>query len=253
MAISQANLKNIRQLAESKHRKGEKRFTAEGHKTISDLQRFGYTIVHLYAVDEAFEAAKFINPIAESVSKKEMDRMSGLSTPPGILGVFVLPDILIDNQVKTGVWSLVLDGIKDPGNMGTILRTAHWFGITDIYLCNACVDIFNPKVVQSSMGSLAAIKFRLIDSIEHFIQYATNKKHPLYATDMKGKALTNYQKFEPCSIIMGSESHGISQAWEKVGVEKLSIPGFYHPLLESLNVAVATGIILYHAKISEAL
>ncbi|MBE2245817.1 MAG: RNA methyltransferase [Candidatus Competibacteraceae bacterium] len=255
MSISLAKLKQLRQLAQNKFREQHQLFIAEGSKTISDLCRFGYKLVELYAIEEngMLEKAQSISSSVVSIDSKEMERISQLQTPPGILGIFHLPEISSTDQPDTLEWSLILDGIRDPGNMGTLLRAAHWFGCMHIYLCNSCVNIFNPKVVQASMGSLAALQIKNISSTTAFLHHAIEKGHTLYATDMKGEPLSTEKKLKPGIIILGSESHGISSVWEHSAIQTLSIPSFGNTSPESLNVAVAAGIIMFHARISEGL
>jgi TrmH family RNA methyltransferase len=247
MQLSKSTQQLIRSLQQAKFRNQHRLFTAEGIKTVHDLFNYGFKLHYLITcVDTEISATLTSYTEHYVVNREIMERISALTTPPGILGVFGLPEITVSELPSTTYWSLVLDGIKDPGNMGTLIRTAHWFGIKNLFLTNHCVDIFSPKTVQSSMGSLGAVTIQKIENIEQWALLAKNAGYPLYATSLTGIPLQQCKPSRPGGIIMGSESHGIDPVWENYLTENLLIPALSNNPPDSLNVAVSAGIILHY-------
>lgn len=170
------------------------------------------------------------------ISEKESLRLSSYTSAPGIFGVFTLPSIQNSYQPENG-WALYLDGISDPGNLGTILRTAHWFGIQNIILAPQTTDPFAPKVVQSSMGSLAAMRFYEIP--------ASDIRGTCYVLHLQGEWKSETPQ-EPGILVLGSESHGVQQNWDShAAVQKIKIPSFSAgEAPESLNVAASLAVLM---------
>jgi TrmH family RNA methyltransferase len=168
--------------------------------------------------------------------------MSLLKTPNKVVAVFKqrMPSLapVLNNKI-----SLMLDDIQDPGNMGTLIRIADWFGIENIICSENCVECYNPKVVQATMGSLASVNILYTDLIA-FIQ--KNKKINIYAAALSGASVFEMGKIKQGIILIGNESKGIHSDLLKLAFEKITIPRFGHA--ESLNAAVAAGIILSHIK-----
>jgi len=247
MPLSKSIQQLIRSLQQAKFRNKHQLFTAEGKKTVLDLFKHGFKLHYLVtSVETEIPATLTSQTKHYMVNREMMERISALTTPPGILGVFEMPEISTSEKPVSSGWSLILDGIKDPGNMGTLIRTAHWFGITNLYLTNHCVDIFAPKTVQSSMGSLGAVTIQKIENIEQWAIQAKFAGYPLYATTLAGKPIEQCKPARPGGIIMGSESHGIDPVWEKYTTENLLIPARSNNPPDSLNVAVSAGIILHY-------
>ncbi|MCX7743825.1 MAG: RNA methyltransferase [Flavobacteriales bacterium] len=248
MQLSKSLEQLIRSLQQAKYRNQHHLFAAEGLKTVQDLVKYGYNIRYLITTHEAENLNFHLSSQVEKykVSRETMDRISALTTPPGILAVFQLPVIKNSLFPPNNEWSLILDGIKDPGNMGTLIRTAHWFGIKKLYLANHCVDVFSPKTVQSSMGSLGAVQIEKIEDIKSWTIHALNSNYPLYATSLSGKPLLQFKPNQPGGIIMGSESHGIDPLWSNYVSQHLLIPTLSNNPPDSLNVAVSAGIILHY-------
>ena len=244
--LTKLQVKYIQSLNEKKFRKQEGVFVAEGPKIVAELLESKHTdLVSLYGTGEWWQqdsvAKKKIDPGKTiAVSPGELDKISFLSTPNHVLGVFRFP--VFPSAVSFhGKLSLVLDGIQDPGNMGTIVRIADWFGIEYIIASNDSADVFNPKVVQSTMGSIIRIQV-LYEDLLPFLQQHTGI--PLFAGTLHGKPLATFEKIREGFLLAGNESKGVRKDILDLAVHQLTISR--HGQAESLNVAVAMGIMLSH-------
>lgn len=241
MSLSKNKLKYIRSLKEKKYRSEYGTFVAEGNKMVSDL------LPHLKC--QLFIAtADFLNTInlqnveeVIEINDKELSQASFLQNPQQVLAVFYQPknDTLIDLSDQL---VLALDGIQDPGNMGTIIRLADWYGIRYIFCSQDTVDIYNPKVVQATMGALARVSVHYVDLAGFLGQ---NNHLPVYGTLLDGRDMYNEDISSTGIIVMGNEGNGIRPEIEKLITKKLFIPNYPigSPTSESLNVAIATAII----------
>lgn len=230
--ISKAQIKWVRSLQQKKTRDELGLFVAEGDKCINDLRG-------------AFELELLIT--SENATSTEIAQMSSLRTPQGTIAVFkknaTCPISIGDSQLI-----LALDGIQDPGNLGTIIRTCDWFGIHDILCSHDTADCYNPKVVQATMGALARVKLHYVDLPQVLTEIKTQGT-PLYGTLLEG--INMYQSNaipdkQHGVIIMGNEGNGISQLVRKMVTHPLLIPSYPTGEItsESLNVGIATAIIL---------
>nr|WP_317128192.1 RNA methyltransferase [Maribacter caenipelagi] len=176
-----------------------------------------------------------------AISNKELGQISSLKNPNGFLGVFHIPkqkeNILSD-------WILVLDGIQDPGNLGTIIRLCDWFGVKDVVCSNTTVDCYNAKVLQATMGSITRVNVQYTD-LQAFL---STTKLPVYGTFMDGVSVNNSKLPEKGIMIMGNEGKGVSEAVAKLCTDRLAIPQFGDVTTESLNVASATAILLHEIR-----
>lgn len=197
----------------------------------------GWKVEAIYTTEA--NAGVVDSSLVRQVSSEQMSRMSMLRTPPGILAVASLPDVTQHPDPKTG-WTIALDHLSDPGNLGTILRTADWFGIKQVVLSKDCVEVHNPKVVQASMGSLFRINVSVVD-LPEWLAEARNQQVEVLAADMEGKDYSEMKWPQQGVLVMGSESHGVSAEVKLVVSALVNIPR--RGGSESLNVAVATGII----------
>ena len=178
--------------------------------------------------------------LAGFINESELERISFLSTPHQILGIFKQP--VFDSSISlTNTITLLLDGIQDPGNLGTIIRIADWFGISQIIASKDSVDVYNPKVVQATMGGIARVRI-IYEDILSFI--LAHENIPLYASTLQGKPLSSVGKITEAMLIVGNESKGISEEILRLSNHQITIPKFGQA--ESLNAAVALGIILSH-------
>ena len=237
--LSINKLKWIRNLHSKKFRDSEGYFIAEGEKILAEILEFAPASIFLIVcTQESLEKIKQRDPFDIFIaSPSEFERVSLLKSPQGILVVLkntLSEEKLLDQNKST----LVLDNIQDPGNLGTILRTADWFGINQIYCSLNTVDCFNPRVVQASMGSL----FRLIINYGDLSEFLSKQTLPIYGALLEGESCFKGKIKESAILIIGNEGNGIS---------KEIITKIQHPITiprtgngESLNVAVACGILL---------
>jgi len=238
--ISKNQIKLISGLHQKKQRFANQLFFAEGVKVIQELLQSNFELEHLYTTQNDFEKVEFSK--RTSITEQELKKISALSTPNSCLAVFKIPD---ENPIIDSGLILALDNIRDPGNLGTILRLCDWFGIQQIVCSKETVDIYNPKVVQATMGSVARVNVNYVD-LKALI---AKTKLPVFGTFMNGENI--YQSALPQNgiIIMGNEANGISAEIEKMVTSRLTIPRFGElQKTESLNVATATAIVLSEFK-----
>ncbi len=240
--ITKNQLKHVRLLKQKKHRVHSGQFVVEGEKNVAELVNSSLEIVEIFATKDWTPSTQNFPVI--TVTSKELSQMSGLSTPNKVLAVVKIPKSLFSlSKLKEGV-TLVLNEINDPGNLGTIIRTADWFGIKHIICSPNSVDCFNPKVVQSTKGSIAHVEIHYQDLKPILKEY----NHAIFAADMIGDNLSKEFQFpKNCLIMMGSESHGIPSELNEYITNRVTIPKIGEA--ESLNVAIATSIILYHCNL----
>jgi len=248
--ISKAKIKLIQSLKRKKYREKHKLFVVEGEKSIKDLLQAGMKAVDFFVVPELMEYAVFSDFKPEEISKEEMKKISFLSTPGNLLAVFEIPEYSLDESFRFD-FILALDDVQDPGNLGTIIRVADWFGIKAIVCSNNTADVFNPKVVQATMGSIARVQVHYVD-LSDFLKKAKNE-YMIYGSFMEGDSVYETDFSKKKILIMGNEGKGISTEIEKFIAQKVSIPLFAkgNSVPESLNVAMATGIILSEIKRKE--
>ena len=246
--MTQNEIKQIRSLQIKKFRDELNLFVAEGDKCISELSKAFTLVQHFYA---------------DNTPLKDIERASSLRTPQGSIAVFRKPQFTLP-VIQPYTLYLALDGIQDPGNLGTIIRTADWFGIRDIICSANTADCFSPKVVQATMGALARVRVHYTDLPAWLTnsQHSTlNSKHSTLNTQhstIYGTLLTGKDLYAPDAIpdkrsgiiVMGNEGNGLSPEVRKLITHSLRIPSFPPdtPTSESLNVAIATAIILAHFR-----
>jgi TrmH family RNA methyltransferase len=234
-------IKYIQTLGQKKFRKQEKLFIAEGPKLVQELLEADPSMVkEVFAVNEWLDEHKKILVKTEvtGISETELERISQLTTPNKVLAIVSQFD---EEQeiISKGKLTLVLDCIQDPGNLGAIIRTADWFGIEQIVCSPDSADLYNPKVVQATMGSIARVKVFYTELKEWLEE---QKDISIYATTLEGQDVTTVKKIKEGIIIFGNESKGISAEILQLSTVKLTIPG--KGKAESLNAAVAAGVVL---------
>jgi TrmH family RNA methyltransferase len=241
--ITKNQVKYIQSLGQKKSRDIENRFIAEGPKLVNELLiAENCRIVQLLALKDWMDE----NPNAGNntevieISDSELEKISQLTTPNQVLAVIEKIQWKNDPEIKGNV-SLALDTIQDPGNMGTIIRLADWFGIKNIFCSTDCADVYSPKVVQSSMGSISRVRVEYKDILSWLTE--NNDVH-IYAAVLNGRDVTKMEKISEGIIVIGNESKGINAEMQKLANVQITIPG--KGKAESLNAAVATGIILSH-------
>ncbi len=242
--ISKNKIKYIRSLEHKKNRNAEDVFIAEGPKIVGDLLPY-FTARLIVATNNWLKVNTNLPKEVElyQVDEEELGKISLMKRPQQVLAVFKKPKPCIDTINISKQLSLVLDGIQDPGNLGTIVRIADWFGISTIFCSEDTADIFNPKTIQSTMGSIARVNVvytdieKLIDELPVGI--------PIYGTLLDGDNIYEQQLSSNGLIVMGNEGNGISERIRSMITDKLYIPNYpqNRKTTDSLNVAVATAIV----------
>jgi RNA methyltransferase, TrmH family len=240
--LGKQKAKYIQSLGQKKQRDAEGLFIAEGPKIVVELiQSFPQYIKEIYAVKEWIKENDHLHtPAVTEVTEDELEKISQLKTPNQVVAVVKKFDEGEQPDVK-GKISLVLDTIQDPGNLGTIIRIADWFGVDQIICSNDCADVYNPKVVQATMGSIARVNIFYTDLPAWLLQQTDIR---IYATMLEGTDVTKMNSIKEGLIIIGNESKGISDEIVELVNEKITIPK--KGKAESLNAAVAVGIVLGH-------
>lgn len=232
--ISNSEIKFVRSLSSKKFRDESGMFIVEGEKMVNEALASRFEVVNVYRRDE--------------IGAEAMSRISLLSSPSPVLAVVRKPEDIENSSAEIGDGLyLALDSIRDPGNLGTILRISDWFGIRSVVASRDTVEIFNPKVVQSTMGAIFRVDFHYVD-LEAFAADVLKCNGKVYGTfldgeDMYSKTLETGND-GPCVIVIGNEANGISQGMEALVNERLFIPTYPADRKgsESLNAAVATAI-----------
>lgn len=241
--ISKSKIKLIKSLERKKFREQERFFVAEGPKLVGDLLET-LTPVYIAALPKWIEANKgkiSQATILETTDERELERASLLRAPQQVLALFPIPEYSMDIRIAEDTLCLALDNVQDPGNLGTIVRIADWFGIRDIFCSLNTADIYNPKAVQATMGALARVRLHYC-TLEKELQ-KTNA--PKYGTFLNGTDIYKEELTPNGIIIMGNEGNGISKEIEVLVSNKILIPSFPRDgkTSESLNVAIATSIV----------
>lgn len=238
--VSKNQIKLITSLQQKKYRISNQLFFAEGVKVIQELLQSNFELEHLYTTQFDFEEVSTAKK--SLIHENDLKKISVLSTPNSCLAIFKIPE---EKQIVDSGLIIALDDIRDPGNLGTILRLCDWFGIKQVVCSKETVDIYNPKVVQATMGSITRVHVAYVDLVE----YISKTNLPVFGTFMDGENVYNSSLPQEGIIVMGNEANGISEGIEKLIKNRISIPRFGDlQKTESLNVATATAIILSEFK-----
>ena len=252
--ISKNQIKYVRQLEQKKFRKQEGLFIAEGHKVVGDLLRAGYIPKMLFATEKWLHENRLLvlttAVTPTTVTDDELRRISLQQHPQQVLALFPIPPLnstlgfaawLVQEFLILNSLALALDGVQDPGNLGTIIRIADWFGISTIICSDDTVDAWNPKVVQATMGSLARVNI-IYTNLPEFLD-TLPPDYPVYGTLLDGENIYTQPLTPHGLIVMGNEGNGISEAVRQRVNRRLLIPDFHDgDTADSLNVAIATAI-----------
>lgn len=242
MTLSKNRIKYIRSLEQKKNRKADKVFLAEGPKLVGDLLGH-FSCQFLLATSEWLSRNQplSVTDVTE-VSEEELSRASLLKTPQQVLAVFRQPDEKTDVSVISRSLCLALDDVQDPGNLGTIVRLADWFGIEHIFCSPNTVDIYNPKTVQATMGGIARVRLHYTPLPELI---RSLKDIPVYGTFLDGENMYGQSLSKNGLIVMGNEGNGIGKEVKSLINRKLYIPNYpaSRETAESLNVAIATAVV----------
>lgn len=249
--LSKNKIKFINSLKKKKNRINKRLFIVEGEKITYELFDSSYRIKEVFAT-ESFVSELPKDKISSvqhlhSITEEELQKISDLKTPNKVLAIAEILDHSINSEEISNSLSLVLDRINDPGNLGTVIRTADWFGIRQIFCSADSVDLYNPKVIQATMGAFTRVKVFYKKLPEFLSQFQNLNNFQIYGTFLEGDNIYTSALKNKGLIIMGSESHGISEELDDFIHQKLHIPPYTSnkklQQSESLNISVATGII----------
>ncbi len=243
--ISKNKIKWIRSLETKKHREKEQLFIAEGLKLVSELlENFEceYLVISKHIKIESKLSQKAKQTVF--IETEEYKKVSSQKNPQGILGVFHMPKSHYNEKDISEQLSLFLEDVQDPGNLGTIIRLADWYGIQHIFCSKGTADVFNSKTIQATMGAIARVKVHYVDKIEFLQKMA--KKTTIYGTFLQGENIYKTTLKSSGMIVMGNEGKGISSEAEIFVSQRITIPTYPKDIVtsESLNVGVATAIVV---------
>jgi|TARA_B110000091_G_scaffold175494_1_gene189949 TrmH family RNA methyltransferase len=236
---TKSDIKFVKSLKLKKNRVKENKFIVEGLKNVQELLKSKYDVLELYCTET--HANLFNNYGCKLISPKELANMGTFNTNNACLAVAQCLKVESD-QFLNERQTIILDGIGDPGNLGTIIRAVDWFGFNHLICSENCADFYNPKTLAASMGSftrVGAVYVDLNDYLNHF-------EGDLYGLDLEGKPLDTFKNPNKCGFILGNESHGISPAIQPLLKERLTIKKYGSA--ESLNVAMTANILLYQLR-----
>lgn len=232
--VSKSQIKLITSLLQKKYRDKEGLFIAEGSKVISELREAGLKLHSIFSS----EFSEGTSNVFFSVTEAELQKISVLKTANKSLAIFEIPRQI---TISSDGLVLALDAIRDPGNLGTIIRLCDWFGVTELVCSLDTVDCYNPKVIQATMGSIARVHVHYLD----LAKYLSSRPLPIYGGVLNGKNLYASEMPKHGIIVMGNEANGISEEIIEMLTNKITIPQFgVEQKTESLNVATATAILL---------
>ena len=231
--VRKTQLKQILKLKQKKHRLANGLFVAEGEKTVREFISAFWPYKVLFSLENNF------HPQAQKVDQSVMNQITHFKNPSPVLGVFEIPK---PKLLKKMPITIAVDGIRDPGNLGAIIRLCDWFGIDDLICSFSTVDCFNSKTVQASMGSLVRVTCYYLENLS---EYLKSLEKPVFGADYRGKSIYSVGLPEFGSFVFGSESHGLSQEIKNLLDYKLAIPNYRENNgAESLNVATSIAIFL---------
>ena len=242
--LSKNLIKLVRSLDIKKFRKETNLFVAEGEKLVNDLIESGVECYKIIAIEKHATTLKSKRGIETIiVNDDELKKVSFLKSPQGIVGLFKQKSNKLDTNTPKHKLCLALDDVQDPGNLGTIIRIADWFGIEDIYCSAGTVDVYNPKTVQATMGAIARVNIHYVE-LPQFMA-SLEKSIPIYGTFLNGKNIYEHKLSSNGIIVMGNEGKGIGKECEKFIDERILIPNYPtgRTTSESLNVSTATAIV----------
>lgn len=233
--VGKSQIKFIKSLQQKKYRNQKGMFVVEGIKTVQELLDSNFEAYRIYCCHAGLLNAD--DDVIELISETDLKKISSLKNPNKALGVFKVPSPQI---VGSDDWVLTLDNVRDPGNLGTIIRLCDWFGISHLVCSENTVDCYNPKVLQATMGSITRVNIIYTD-LDKFLKAS---KLPVLGAFMDGESVYTTEFTEKGILVLGNEASGISSEIKALVNSKISIPQFGNHTTESLNVAMATAILL---------
>ena len=237
--MTKAEIQLVRALTDKRGRAEHGLFVAEGAKLIGELRASHLRVRRIYALEGVFDG-----PGVETVSPREMERLSLLKTPSNSLATVEIPRYRLDAERLGDRLALALDEVQNPGNLGTIIRLADWFGIGEIVCSPGSADCFNPKVVQATMGAILRVRVHYTE-LAACLSAAAAQGIPVYGTFLEGENIYGSELTLEGIVVMGNEGRGVTEAVARTVTRKLFIPPWPADRRgsESLNVAMATGIV----------
>lgn len=243
--LSKSTISFVQSLKQKKYRQKYNNFILEGDKIVKEA-----ILSNIITLDKVFFLPQKAHLVPDSsryeslsVSEKEMSRISNLKTPPGLLAIAKIPSPPSIGDLTFHNISVYLDDIKDPGNLGTIIRTCEWFGVDHLLLSPETVEVYNPKVIQSTMGSYARVNICRAQLSDIKSQHPNVK---VLGTSLEGENMYQVEKSYPTILIIGNESHGMSEETLTLCDDLIKIPSHPNNKAESLNAGIATAISLSH-------
>lgn len=239
--MTKREIQLVRSLADKRARDQEHLFVAEGFKLVEEILGSALSIRRIYTT-----RADICGANVEHVERSDMERISMLKSPSDTLAVVEQPHYNFSIDDIATRLTIALDGVQNPGNLGTIIRLADWFGVEDVICSKECADIYNPKVVQATMGALLRVRVHYVDNLSKVLHSAASYGIPIYGTLLDGNNIYSEKLSTRGVIVMGNEGRGLSDECRNRLTHKLFIPPYPmgRSTSESLNVAMATGIIL---------
>lgn len=239
--MTKAEIQQLRALKDKRERDRERLFIAEGEKLVEEILDSHFVVRKVLTTDAKHKGANI-----ELITKQEMERISQLTTPTTMLAVVEQPNNRLSIDKLYHKLVVALDGVQNPGNLGTIIRLADWFGVEEIICSRECADCYNPKVVQATMGAILRVRIHYVDNLSKLLHEARDMGMNIYGTLLDGNNIYHEKLDNKGIIVMGNEGRGVSDECRNMLTHKLLIPPFPAdcPTSESLNVAMATGIIL---------
>ena len=232
--VTKNQIKLVVSLKQKKYRSQHGLFVVEGEKVVKELLKAQLKPFKVF-VDNQEMLGKFKEAVL--VNKRDLKQMSSLTHPNGVLGVFHIIEPMVE-QIDD--WTVALDAVRDPGNLGTIIRLCDWFGVKKLICSTDTVDCYNPKVLQATMGSISRVNIDYVD-LEEFLR---KTDLPIYGAYMDGETVYSADVTEKGILVMGNEANGISEKIGRFIAKKIAIPQFGPANTESLNVATATAVLL---------
>lgn len=239
--MTKAEIQQLRALKDKRERDRARLFIAEGEKLVEEILDSHFVVRRVLTTDAKHKGANI-----ELITKQEMERISQLTTPTTMLAVVEQPNNRLSIDKLCHKLVVALDGVQNPGNLGTIIRLADWFGVEEIICSRECADCYNPKVVQATMGAILRVRIHYVDNLSKLLHEARDMGMNIYGTLLDGNNIYQEKLDNKGIIVMGNEGRGVSDECRNMLTHKLLIPPFPAdcPTSESLNVAMATGIIL---------
>lgn len=239
--MTRAEIQFVRSLNDKRTRDAEGLFIAEGSKLVEEILASHLVVRHVYTTRRELHGANI-----ELVTPQEMERISQLKNANDTLAIVEQPRYRLNREEIGKRLTLALDGVQNPGNLGTIIRLADWFGVEDIICSSECADCYNPKVVQATMGAILRVRVHYTANLAELLSKSAAAGTPIYGTLLDGENIYTQELSSHGIIVMGNEGRGLSDACRRALTHKLFIPPYPAdaPTSESLNVAMATGIIM---------